>query len=387
MLFVLIIGWAIIYADRTSMYPLLSVIGEQMNLSSAQTGALTSTYFLFYVALQIPSGIIGDRVGLRKVLMVMYGLTALGVLGLGLFGKTYFLFLLFIALHGIGAGGYYPTAYGTLLQVVKPEKRGFSAGMLGVGMSVGLLLGMVISGPIYEAMNSYRAPFIILSIPTFLVIILFYFKMPDIRGSSQISWQQYRKILTDKDLWLINFTTFTALYGFWVAVTWGPTFLKVERGFSLLQSGLYPGLVAITALPAGVLWGKVSDRLGRKKLAAIILPFSALSLFMLTRVSSPTAVILVFLCFGLTANSAFAPIMVSWLGDLLDKRYPGNIGAVAGIHNCAIVMSAVIAPIVSGFLRDYTGSLISAIIFSSLLMLVGTAVIKFIPEKITMQKL
>jgi len=382
MLLVLIIGWAIIYADRTCLYPLLSVIGEQMNLTSAQTGALTSTYFLFYVALQIPSGIIGDRAGLRKVLIIMFAVAAFGMLGLGLFGKTYLLLLVFVALHGIGAGGFYPTAYGTILQVITPEKRGFSAGMLGVGMASGLLLGMVVSGPIYEAMNNFRAPFIVLSVPTFLVIVLFYLKMPDIRGCTQFSWQQYRKILMDKDLWLINFVTFTALYGFWVAVTWGPTFLKAERGFSLLQSGLYPGLVAITAVPAGVLWGRVSDRFGRKRLAALILPFSALSLFTLTKVSSPAAVIIVFLVFGFTANSAFAPIMVSWLGDLLDKRYPGYIGAVAGIHNCAIMTSAIIAPIISGFLRDETGSLISAIIFSSLLMLAGTVVIKFIPEKI-----
>ena len=76
MLLVLIIGWAIIYADRTCLYPLLSVIGEQMNLTSAQTGALTSTYFLFYVALQIPSGIIGDRAGLRKVLIIMFTVAA-----------------------------------------------------------------------------------------------------------------------------------------------------------------------------------------------------------------------------------------------------------------------------------------------------------------------
>ena len=76
MLLVLIIGWAIIYADSTCLYPLLSVIGEQMNLTSAQTGALTSTYFLFYVALQIPSGIIGDRAGLRKVLIIMFTVAA-----------------------------------------------------------------------------------------------------------------------------------------------------------------------------------------------------------------------------------------------------------------------------------------------------------------------
>jgi MFS family permease len=184
----------------------------------------------------------------------------------------------------------------------------------------------------------------------------------------------------DKDLWLINFATFTAIYGFWVAVTWGPTFLKVERGFSLLESGLYTGLVAITAVPAGVFWGKISDNFGRKKLAMLLLPFSALSLYMLTRVMSPAGVIIVFLVFGLTANSAFAPVMVAWLGDLFNTRYPGYIGAVAGIHNCAIMSSAIVAPVLSGLLRDYTGSLTPAISFGAFLMLIGTIVMSRIPE-------
>ncbi|PKM89777.1 MAG: hypothetical protein CVU87_04440, partial [Firmicutes bacterium HGW-Firmicutes-12] len=275
MLFVLILGWAIIYADRTCLYPLLSVIGDEMSLSSAQTGALTSAYFLFYVLMQIPSGIMGDRLGMRKVLMVMFSIAAFGMLGLGVFGKTYILLLIFASLHGLGAGGFYPAAYGTILQVTKPERLGFSSGLLGVGMALGLLTGMVVSGPIYEAMGSFRAPFIVMSIPTFLIIILFYFKMPNVRGEGRPSLQQYRKIIMDKDLWLINFATFTAIYGFWVAVTWGPTFLKVERGFSLLEAGLYTGLVAITAVPAGVFWGKLSDKVGRKKLAMILLPCSA----------------------------------------------------------------------------------------------------------------
>lgn len=387
MLLVLVIGWAIIYADRTCLYPLLSVIGEQMSLTSAQTGALTSTYFLFYVLMQVPSGIMGDRWGLRKVLMVMFFIAAFGMMGLGLFGKTYFLLLLFTALHGFGAGGFYPAAYGTILQVVEPERRGFSSSLLGMGMAFGLLTGMVVSGPIFEAIGSFRAPFIVMSIPTFLVIILFYLKMPNVRGASQPSLQQYKKILADKDLWLINFATFAALYGFWVAVTWGPTFLSVERGFSLLQSGLYTGLVALTAVPAGIFWGRVSDRVGRKKVAMLVLPFSAISLYMLTKVTSPVGVIIVFMVYGLSANSAFAPVMVAWIGDLLNKRYPGYIGAVAGIHNSAIMSSAIVAPLISGFLRDYTGSLISAISFGVFLMLIGTIVLKFIPEGKTCQSI
>lgn len=380
MLKALTLGWAIIYAGRTCLYPLLSVIADKLSLTSAQAGALTSTYFIMYVLMQIPGGIIGDRVGLKKVLMLMYTVAALGLLGLGLYGTNYKTLLLFTALHGFGAGGYYPTAYGTMLQVVEAAQRGFSSAVIGIGMAVGLLLGLAVSGPVYEIMDSFQAPFIIMSVPTFAIMIYFYLALPDIRGGGQASWQKYKAILLDKDLWLINISTFMALYGFWVAISWGPTFLKIERNFSLGQAGLYTGLMAITAVPGGLVWGRLSDRFGRKRIAQIILPLGGISLFLLSRATTPGVIIGILLLFGLFSNSAYTPVMVALTGDIVGRRYPGNLGAATGIFNCTIMCSAIIAPVVSGYLRDMTGSLTVAIMVGSLVMLAGTLLIFLLPD-------
>lgn len=378
MLAVLALGWALIYADRTCLYPLLSVISGELSLTSAQAGSLTSAYFVLYVLLQIPAGIAGDRWGLKKVLMVMFAVAALGLLGLGLWGSTYGALLFFAGIHGFGAGGYYPAAYGTMLQVVEPGRRGFSSAVIGMGMAVGLLLGLAVSGPVYEMMGSYRMPFLIMSVPTFGVLFFFYYFMPNIKSATRITWREYKPVLMDRDLWLINLATFTALYGFWVAVSWGPTFLKIERSFSLGQAGLYTGLVAITALPAGLVWGRLSDRYGRKLVALCILPLASVSLYLLSLVTGAKAIITTLLFFGLFSNSAITPVMVAWTTDIVTRRYPGCLGAAVGIFNCTIMTSAIIAPIVSGYLRDTTGSLAPALIAGSLVMLAGTLLLLLI---------
>lgn len=380
MLMALVLGWAIIYADRTCLYPLLSVISEELSLTSTQAGTLTSAYFMVYVLTQVPAGIVGDRIGLKRVLMAMFAVAACGMLGLGLYGSGYFTLLIFAGLHGLGAGAFYPTAFGTMLQVAEPARRGFSSAVVGIGMALGLLLGLAASGPIYEALNSYRAPFIILSIPTFALIIYFYFALPNIKGTRQPSWREYKAILTDKDIWLIILAAFTSLYGFWVAITWGPTFLKMERSFSLGQAGFYTGLVAITAIPAGLFWGKMSDRYGRKIIALIVLPLTSIVLYCLSLVTSPAAIIGVLLFYGMLSNSAFIPVMLAWLTDVVSSRYPGYMGAALGIFNCAIMTSAIVAPPVSGYLRDRTGSLVSAILAGSLIVLAGTVLVFFLPD-------
>ena len=379
MLWALTLGWAVIYADRTCMYPLLAIISEALGISSAQAGALTSAYFFFYVAMQIPAGILGDRFGLKIVLLINYAIAGIGVLGLGLFGSSYYALLLFAALHGVGAGAYYPAAYGTVLSQVEASKRGMSSAIIGIGMALGLIGGLAMSGPVYSWLGSYQAPFILMSLPTFLMTLVFWRKVPEVRTNAAITWRTYREILADRDLWRINISTFCALFGFWVAVSWGPTFLKAERGFSLGQAGLFTGLMAITAVPAALLWGKLSDRTGRKKIAIAVLPLGALSLYLLS-VAHGSAIIAVLLAFGLFSNSAFTPIMVAWTGDIAGKRYPGSTGAAVGIYNCVIMISAIIAPMFSGFLRDLTGSLGPAIVFGSIIMAAGTALIFHIPE-------
>jgi MFS family permease len=381
MILVLILGWAVLYADRTALYPLLSVIADTLGISSAQAGSITSAYFLFYVLLQIPSGLAADRWGTRRVLISMFALSGIGILGFGLFGNTYSLLLLFSALHGLGAGAYYPCCFGTMLATVPPEKRGISSGFIGMGMALGILGGMAVSGPLYEFFGHYRPPFLVLAVPTVLMLFAFVRFLPDTRntgGSPSLS--VYKRLFRDKDIWKINTATFCSLYGFWAAATWGPTFLQAERGFSLSGSGLYTGLIALSALPGGVLWGRLSDRFGRRKIASLVLPASGAALFLLTRVQGTPLIISTLLLFGIFSNTAFSPVAVAWIGDIVSRRHPGSMSAAVGFFNATIMSSAVIAPLVSGFLRDMTGSLVPAILTGSLLMFFGTAMLQLTPD-------
>ena len=376
----LTVGWALIYADRTCLYPLLAVIAAQLDLSAVQLGTLTSVYFLLYVLMQIPAGMLGDTYGLRTVLVTMFGLAAVGLLGLGVLGTSYGWLLFFAALHGLGAGAYYPTAYGTLLQVVSPERRGVSSAVIGAGMAVGLLLGLAVSGPLYEMLGSYRAPFIILSIPTFVMAAVLWRALPNVTGGAQPAWQDYKKVLMDKDLLLINVGTLLALYGFWVLITWGPYFLQVERNFSLGQAGFYTGLTAISAVPAGLLWGRLSDCYGRKRMALLVLPAGALALFVLSQLTEPWAIVAGLILFGAFSNSAFGPIMVAWTGDIVAARYAGMMGAAVGVFNSIIMLAAIAAPTISGLIRDMTGSLVAALVVGSLAMATGVVFLFFLAD-------
>jgi MFS family permease len=349
MLMLLAAGWAVTYANRTVIYPLLSIIAAEYSLSSTDAGLLTGIYFLTYLVLQIPAGILGDRFGMKRVLLWTYALSSVGAIGMALSIGCYPAMLGFMALHGLGAGGFYPTSFGMVMQKTEPSRRALSSALIGIGMAVGLLTGMTSGGILYEMFQSLRLPILLVALPTVFMWYLFYKYLPDTVGMPTPAWGQYRAILTDWDLWRINLAAFTALYGFWIAVTWGPTFLKVERGFSLGASGFYTGLISISAIPASIFWGRLADKIGCKKVAAVVLPAAATVLFLLSVLENHVLLIGVLILFGMLSNSAFVPSMLSWSVSIVELRHPGLTGASVGIFYCGTAPSGTYR----SFCRDF----------------------------------
>ena len=120
-------GALLMYADRTTLYPMLKVIGERFGLSGTATGAITSTYFFLYVAMQVPAGLLGDRLGLKRVLAGFFALGGVALLLLGLLARSYALLVLLVGLHGVGMGAVYPTSYGINIGTVPKERRGLAS--------------------------------------------------------------------------------------------------------------------------------------------------------------------------------------------------------------------------------------------------------------------
>src|SRR2546428_4251084 len=79
----LIFAWAANFVVRIGFSALLpSIIGE-LHLSYTRAGLLASAFFYAYVIMQIPSGLLGDRFGRRRILVL--GLLG-GALSAGLTG-------------------------------------------------------------------------------------------------------------------------------------------------------------------------------------------------------------------------------------------------------------------------------------------------------------
>src|SRR2546427_6870915 len=78
-----IFAWAANFVIRIGFSALLPSIIDELQLSYTRAGMLASAFFYAYVIMQIPSGLLGDRWGRRRILVL--GLLG-GALSAGLTG-------------------------------------------------------------------------------------------------------------------------------------------------------------------------------------------------------------------------------------------------------------------------------------------------------------
>ncbi len=119
----------------------------------------TICYGLFGLG-AIPSGMLADRYGSRRVLTICVFASALSSLVVGL-SFSALLFLVAMVFLGLSASMYHPSGLSFISRNV--EKKGKAMGYHGVGGNIGLALGPVLSGAV-AAIWGWRSAFIVFAI-------------------------------------------------------------------------------------------------------------------------------------------------------------------------------------------------------------------------------
>lgn len=373
-------GWISLYLVRMGLAPLLGMIMEEFHISYAMAGSLFSAIFYSYGLMQIPSGYIGDRFGRRKILIV--GTLLWFFLSLVTAAARTLAMLVFIRfLTGIAQGIYFGNDRPIIVAATPREKMGQGQAISFMGLSLGLFLSVFFAGLIAEQLHNWRVVFLIFSIPS-LITSFMVFKYiqeppnlsPD--GKSLTVKTAYQKALTDRDLWLVYLVGFVLLFAYWVVLAWMPSIyeeigIKTVTGRSLLS-----GIMGLIGLPGMFFAGIFSDKMlqrgyGRKGFIAVLIAIWAVfMLFIGFFVENRASGFLVSSLFFTSALFVFGvwPPYYALLGEMV----PGEImGTVFGVANFIGFISTWIAPSLTGWLKDTTGSFSASLYLSGIMLVLG----------------
>jgi MFS family permease len=125
---------------RLVISPVVPAITDAYGATNTAVGFALTGMWLAYALAQFPSGVLGDRVGERPVILAAVGLTAVASLLLAV-APSFALFVLFVVFLGAGAGLHYSVA--TTLLTKAFRNTGTAIGLHNSGAPLAGLLAPV----------------------------------------------------------------------------------------------------------------------------------------------------------------------------------------------------------------------------------------------------
>ncbi|AKJ42501.1 D-galactonate transporter [Pragia fontium] len=385
---ILCLGWVAIWIYRTVLTPIFPEIqGTIGQHSDAEMGLIASFYFFAYTGMQIPAGILVDKFGKKVVLIPGFLLFTIAALVIGNATSLSMIYLGSL-LAGIGCGSYYGSAYSLSSENIPAERRGLSTAIINSGSAIGMGIGLIASSFFVKSLQMDWQLMLYMIAAILLIMVLVFaivIKTPQtapkpVTQAAAAPVEDVpvpvaggkKNLFTGKMIaaYVIYFAT---CYGYYMVVTWLPSFLQQERGFEGVAIGFSSALVAFSAIPGALFFSRMSDKFRDRKIGLIIfLELCAAVMLILTVIAPNSTILLIGLVlYGLLGKLAVEPILISYVADNAPKT---GYGTSFGVFNFFGMSSSVIAPFLTGVISDQMGSKVMGFYISAIILVVGTAI-------------
>lgn len=339
----------------------LAAIAAAFSLSTGEAGLLATTTLVASAFGGILAGILCDRIGRVRTLMLTVVTYAIFTALCGL-AQNYETLLVFRAAQGIGFGGEWAAGAVLMSEYAAPRHRGRTVALIQSSWAVGWGLAVLAYTFIFSVVDdqwAWRLLFFTGAMPALLV---FY-----VRRSVKDApvFEENRKQIDRAaiaSIWkpdLIKTTLLASMLatgaqgGYYTLATWVPTYLKTERGLTVIGTGSYLAFLISGAFAGYLAGGYFTDRIGRKNTFRIFAVLSAALIVMYTQLPSSANDYLLFLGFPLGfCSSAIFSGFGSYLAELFPLRVRGT--AQGFTYNVGRGIGAFF-PTVIGFLATQYG--------------------------------
>src|SRR2546425_2749469 len=372
------IGWTLDSFDYFVVVMVLTEIAKDFGRTNAEV-ALTVTLTLAFRPLgAFLFGLMADRYGRRKPLMI--DVIAFSVLSVATgLAPNFTTFMIIRALFGIAMGGEWGAGTSLVMEKISPKWRGLLSGILQQGYTTGNLLASIAYFFIVPHFG-WRALFLVGGAPALLALFI-RTKVKE----SEVWERTHRKQWSElwSTIWsnlrvfvyLVVFLTFMGFCGHGTQDMY-PTFLKTQRGFSAQCAAGMTMIANLGALVGGILVALTSDRFGRRRSIACGLGLAVLVIPLW--VFSPTIAMLAlgafFIQFGVHGAWGVVPAHIS---ELVPDQIRGFMPGFA--YQCGILLAGSIT-----YLQALFGatSYSNAMALTALVVFASTAVVVSLgPEK------
>ncbi|MGP4044274.1 MFS transporter [Streptomyces sp. 2A115] len=361
-------GYALDSYDYFTLPLSMVALAAYFGLNSGQTGLFTTVTLVVSAIGGAAAGVIADRIGRVKALMITVITYAVFTVACG-FAPNYETLLVFRALQGLGFGGEWAVGAILVAEYSSAKHRGRTLGAIQSSWAVGWGLAVIVYTLVFQFVDediAWRVMFWTGALPALLVVWVRR-SVHDAPEAAELrkkspqkgSFATIFKPGTAEAPGLLRTTIFAVLLstgvqgGYYTLATWVPTYLKTDRGLSVVGTGGYLTFLITGAFIGYLTGGYLTDKLGRKRNILLFAILSAVCILAYANIPSGANTLVLVLGFplGFCMSAIF-----SGFGSFLSELYPTAVrGTGQGFtYNTGRAVGAVF-PTLVGFLADSWG--------------------------------
>ena len=379
--FLFLIG-VVNYLDRSALSIANTTIQKDLAISPMQMGVMLSAFSVAYAFSQLPLGALIDKLGSKLALGGSLVVWSVAQAAFGLFSSYGHLVGLRVLL-GIGEAPVFPSAAKALSEWFDTQERGTATGWVWSSTCIGPCLAPPLL-TVFMVHLGWRGMFILTGIMGLLLAVCWFkfYKskaeyMAETGRAEPVAVQQpkapkvrWTSLFKDRNTWGAFLGFMGVIYMIWLNLTWLPGYFEREHGLDLYRTAWVVSLAYLFGALGTIVAGKCCDRLvarGMRVLASrklmVILGLLGGALFTLI-VAFTTNVVacVVLLCltmFFINISSATAWMIVN---TIVPSERVASFGS---IQNFGGYLAGSIAPILTGFSVQQSGSFSTAFVISA----------------------
>jgi len=364
------------YVDRGTMPTAAHLMQGDLSLNDAQIGALMSAFFWTYAFVQIPVGWLAERYGAHRVLAAGLTLWASATILVGV-AHTFTALLMLRLLLGLGESAGFPCVSKILAEIVPVKGLGTANGIVAFAYQFGPAVGTY-AGGLLMAQFGWRSAFLVFGALSLLWLLPWSRVAAQVRAAqpaadddSPTLWM----ILKHPALWGTGLGLFSSNYVFYFMLSWLPSYLVRERGYSTIEMAQLAGSAYVVMAVSSLVAGWVIDRFIRrggsangayKSVMAAAHIGAAVCMLSMAMGSKPVAIAGMFLYQVLCG--AASPGVYAMCQILAGARASGRW---VGIQNSLGNLAGIAAPWLTGMIIQSTGHFTIAFMVAAAVSMFG----------------